>query len=358
MASRRPLHVVVAGDGPAAAETLLALDEHAGTRVRLTLVAPEPGATFHGVSEPFSARHAHRSSVRALAGNVRAAVFGGRVAEVDAADHRLLLGDGRSLRYDALVLAVGARPRVAYDRALTFFGKAGAIALNRLVGDVDEGRTRSLAFVVPPGPTWPVPLYELAIQAGGELRGRAVGMRLLTPERAPLAMFGPQSQRAVAQLLDDAGVAFTGDTEVVDPPLDVDCVVALPILEGPAVPGVPHAPGGFLPTDRFGAVLGAPDVYAAGDATWFPVKQLDVALAQAAAVATTIAARAGAYVTPVARKPVVRAHLLAGGGRTLLLQRVGDDAEPPPGDAPGTPSRLDSWLRDIAPCASPKHSET
>jgi sulfide:quinone oxidoreductase len=356
MAGRRPLHVVVAGDGPAAAETLLALDEHAGTRVRLTLVAPEPGGTVHGVSGPFSACHAHRSTVRALAGHVHAEVFGGRVAEVVPGGGSLRLDDGRSLRYDALVLAVGARPRVAYDRALTFFGKAGAIALNRLVDEVDDGRTRSLAFVVPPGPTWPVPLYELAIQAGGELRGRGVGLRLLTPEPAPLAMFGPASQAAVAQLLEDAGVAFSGGVEVAELPADADRVVALPILEGPAVPGVPHAPGGFLPTDRFGAVLGAPGVYAAGNATWFPVKQLDAALAQAATVATSIASRAGAYVTPVARQPVVRAHLLAGRGRTLLLQRDGDgdgngDAQPLPDDPPGAPSHLDSWLHDTAPCA-------
>jgi sulfide:quinone oxidoreductase len=340
MAVRRPLHVVVAGGGPAAAEAALALREHAGDRVRLTLVAPEPRvpvvrAGAARLPEPFRDRHDHGTTIRAVAARAGGSMRAGRVVAVDGDGHRVRLADRRRLAYDALVLAVGARPRPAYEEgALTFFGKAGAVAINRLVAEAGEGCTRALAFVVPPGTTWPLPLYELALQTATALRGQDVGVRLITPERGPLALFGAGSEVAVRSLLDEAGVAFTGSTAVVQepgggvltegrdgPPLPEDRVVALPVLDGPALPGVPATDDGFVLADRLGAVPGLADVFAAGDATRSPFKHLDAARDQAAVVAAALAARAGAYVPPPPPAPAVRAHLLAGGGRTLVLER-------------------------------------
>jgi sulfide:quinone oxidoreductase len=340
MPGRRPLHVVVAGGGSAAAEAALALHEHAGPRVRLTLVAPEPRVPVARpvsarLPEPFRDRHPHRSSIRAIAARAGGSVRAGRVVAVDAARHRVCLADRRSVDYDALVLAVGARPRPAYDRALTFFGRAGTVAINRLTAEVGDGHARALAFVVPPGMTWPLPLYELAIQTATALRdaGHAVPVRLITPEATPLALFGIAGDAAVTSLLAEAGVRFTGATAVVPgpggvlcegvdgPPLIEDRVVALPVLDGPALPGVPATAGGHVLVDGLGAVRGLPDVFAAGDATCSPLKHLDAARAQAAVVAATLAARAGAYVPPEPPARTVRAHLLAGGGRTLVLER-------------------------------------
>ena len=51
---------------------------------------------------------------------------------------------------------------------------------------------------------------------------------------------------------------------------------------------------GFLPTDEHGRVGGTVGVYAAGDATSFPIKQGGIAAQQADAVAECIAAGAGA----------------------------------------------------------------
>jgi sulfide:quinone oxidoreductase len=339
MAVRRPLHVVVAGGGPAAAEAALALREHAGHRVRLTLVAPEPRvpvvrAGVARLPEPFRDRHDHGSTIRAVAARAGGSMRAGRVVAVDGDGHRVRLADRRRLAYDAFVLAVGARPRPAYERALTFFGKAGAVAINRLVAEAGEGYARALAFVVPPGMTWPLPLYELALQTAIALRGHDVGVRLITPERGPLALFGAGSEAAVRSLLEEAGIAFTGSTAVVQEPgggvltegrdglpLPEDRVVALPVLGGPALPGVPATDDGFVLTDGLGAVPGLADVFAAGDATRSPLKHLDAARDQAAVVAAALAARAGAYVPPAPPAPAVRAHLLAGGGRTLLLER-------------------------------------
>jgi sulfide:quinone oxidoreductase len=91
-----------------------------------------------------------------------------------------------------------------------------------------------------------------------------------------------------------------------------DRVVALPALEGPRLPGVPHDAAGFIPVDPHGRVEGLAGVYAAGDATTFPVKQGGIAAQQADAVAESIAALAGAPVTPTPFRPVLRGLLLTG----------------------------------------------
>ena len=57
------------------------------------------------------------------------------------------------------------------------------------------------------------------------------------------------------------------------PPVAADRVIALPRLVGPGDPGLPHGAHGFIPVDAHGRVAGVPDVFAAGDATTFPLKQ-------------------------------------------------------------------------------------
>jgi len=59
-------------------------------------------------------------------------------------------------------------------------------------------------------------------------------------------------------------------------------------------------------------VEGLDGVYAAGDATTFPVKQGGIATQQADVVAQSIAALAGAPVTPEHFRPVLRGLLLTG----------------------------------------------
>jgi sulfide:quinone oxidoreductase len=93
----------------------------------------------------------------------------------------------------------------------------------------------------------------------------------------------------------------------------------LPLLEGPSTPGVPTDVAGFLPVDANGRLPGAPDVYAVGDATTFPIKQGGLACQQADAVAESIAAAAGAPVQPTRFRPVLRGKLMTG-GRDRFLQ--------------------------------------
>ena len=320
-----PIDVVIAGAGPAALETALALRHHAPGHVALTLLAPDGDFVYRPVSvaEPFALGSARRYPLGAIAADLHAAHVPGTLAVIDADAHQVQLQDGAPVRYDVLVVAVGARPTPVFPRALTFGGPDDAEAMHGLVQDVEMGYVRRLAFVVPPGTTWPLPLYELALMTAQ----RAYGMyaqpeiHLVTPEAAPLEVFGARASAAVRSMVDAARIhlhaqapATVEDGAVVVLPsgerLAVDRVVSLPALAGPAIPGLPRDAGGFLPVDRLGAVQGVEDVYAAGDATDFPVKQGGLATQQADAVASAIAARAGAPVTPQPFEPVLRGMLL------------------------------------------------
>jgi sulfide:quinone oxidoreductase len=70
-------------------------------------------------------------------------------------------------------------------------------------------------------------------------------------------------------------------------------------------------------------VFGAPDVYAAGDATGFPVKQGGIAAQQAEAASEAIAESFGAAVRPRPFRPVLRG-LLVTGREPLYLRHVLD----------------------------------
>ena len=100
--------------------------------------------------------------------------------------------------------------------------------------------------------------------------------------------------------------------------------MATPRLEGPRLDGIPHDDEGFIPTDSFGRVLGLEDagVYAAGDATTFPVKQGGLAAQEADAAAEVIAAEAGARVDPAPFRPVLRGLLLTGSEPSYLRAEI------------------------------------
>ena len=75
-------------------------------------------------------------------------------------------------------------------------------------------------------------------------------------------------------------------------------------------------------------VDGLEAVWAAGDATWFPIKQGGLAAQQADVAARSIAARAGAHVPIEAFQPVLRGVLVTGGAPDFLRSsRAGPDAD-------------------------------
>jgi sulfide:quinone oxidoreductase len=333
------MNVVVAGAGVAGLETALALNAVAPELVSVELIAPEREFTYRplSVAEPFGIGRVHRVPVDDLVAAAGARLRRGVLVGVDAAKGRIMLDDGEGRAYDALVLALGARAREAVPGAVTFRGTDDEPEFARVLERASSGRLRQLAFVVPPAVTWPFPLYELALLTAAHLRLHGKGdveLALVTPEIRPLALFGPNASAAIEKLLTDAGVELRtasvaraweggvlrlggGDA------MSAEAVVTLPTLEAPVVRGVPQGPDGFVETDELGRVRGLEGVYAAGDLVRFPVKQGGIAAQQADAVASMIAASAGAAVQPEPFHPVLRGLLLTGFAHGFLRAERG-----------------------------------
>jgi sulfide:quinone oxidoreductase len=100
-------------------------------------------------------------------------------------------------------------------------------------------------------------------------------------------------------------------------------VIALPQLRGPEIEGLPSDAAGFLPVDDRGRVIGAPGVYAAGDATAGPLKHGGLAAQQAEHIAHEIAQRAGAPVSAGLPQLVLRAQVLEGAISRFVRAPVG-----------------------------------
>jgi sulfide:quinone oxidoreductase len=163
-------------------------------------------------------------------------------------------------------------------------------------------------------------------------------LSLVTPEERPLAQFGVSASDAVSELLRQAGIEVHCDCHAVraaggqlelapDGRLPAERVVTLPRLRGPSIAGLPGDAEGFVPTDLHGLVRGLDDVYAAGDATAFPVKQGGIAVQQADAVAEAVAARLGASIRPEPFRPILRGLLLTGAAPRFLEAHIGDPGE-------------------------------
>jgi sulfide:quinone oxidoreductase len=319
--------VVVLGGGVAGLEALMALHDLAGDRAELTLVAPDPDFVYKPllVEEPFDLGPAEQHALAPLTEELGARFVQKAAMSVDPTEHTVELDDGSKLEYDFLVVCAGGRFHSALERATTFPSGGEPLRINELLRS-GEGGGR-IAFVVPSGVTWALPIYEIALMAQRralELGLENVVLVIVTPEQAPLTVFGPAASAAVAQLLAARGIeveagahAREGESgELILTPgdrrLEVAAVVALPAMHGPAIAGLPADEGGFIPIDQHARVRGAEDVYAAGDGTNFPIKQGGLGTQQADAAAAHIAERLGAAITAEPFHPVLRGKLLTG----------------------------------------------
>lgn len=323
------LLVLVAGGGVAGLEAALALKASNEGRMAVELLAPEDNFIYRplAVAEPFRVDEVRRFPLQALAEASGAFFRQGAVASVDPEARIVRTSEGEEVPFDVLLLACGARPVEAVPGALTFRGPDDDAALAKVLASAREGTGARIAFVLPVGATWPLPLYELALLMNWQLSDsyvRGFTVTVVTPEESPLRIFGDQASQALAELLEIRGISvrtgahalafeagrlrlFSGDD------LEFDDVIALPRLEGVPLPGIPQNADGFVDTDEFGQVRGLETVYAAGDITSFPLKQGGIAAQQADTAAGGIAARAGASARPRPFRPILRGLLLTGG---------------------------------------------
>jgi sulfide:quinone oxidoreductase len=329
-----PLRVVIAGGGVGALEALLALHDLGEQQLQVTLIAPEDDFVLRpmAVAVPFSEGHVTRLSLDAICERFGAQRLKSAVHSVDAEARTVTCGDGEVVGYDRLVLAVGAGMRDAYASALTF-RDADPAELNGLLRDIEQGYVTSVALVVPPAGSWSLPAYELALLLAKYTRGVQfpdTEIHVVTPESAPLAIFGPRVSTAMEGLLTATGIRLhLGAYATIergghiamapgDGRLQVQRIVSLPIVVGRAIPGVPSDDHGFVPVDDHGRVLGLDGVYAVGDNANFPVKQGGLATQQADAAAKDICADAGAPVDREPFRPVLRGMLLTGASPRFL----------------------------------------
>ncbi len=264
---------------------------------------------------------------------------------------------GGVIPYDVLIACLGAAPIMAVPGAVTFGGPRDIPAIQELLAEIDAGSANSIAFAYGGGPAWPFPLAELALLTATHTRRRGLPAEVafVTPESEPLSMLGPAASATTRELMTGLGitihtdrypVAFSGDRLSLVPhgELAADRCVSIPRLVGPGLPGLPQDDMGFIPIGRHAEVIGVNDVFAAGDATTFPLKHGGIASQEADAAAEVIAARAGAPITPQPFRPVVRGLLLAGrfGARMQTeLSGGGGDPEPPePVTLWSTPAKL------------------
>jgi sulfide:quinone oxidoreductase len=331
--------VTIVGGGVAALEALLALRDLAEERVELELVTPKPDFVYRplAVAEPFGVGAAHRYDLVKIAREHSAAVHLAAVRAVDADRKQLGTWDGRTLDFDLLLLGVGAQATVSIPGSVSLKGPGYTGRFRNVLRELDRRKLHRLAFAVPSGASWPLPLYELALMTAARVedrRLRHVEIHLVTHESEPLELFGPSAATAVRGLLNERGITLHTDSvplEVSDgmlvsesgETLPVERVVSLPRPIGPSIEGLPGDQEGFIPVDRHNRVEGIEDVYAAGDATTFPIKQGGLAAQQADAAAEAIAARVGALTRdPEPFRPILRGLLLTGGTPRYMRAEV------------------------------------
>ena len=327
--------VLIVGGGVAAVETLLALHHLVGEQVLVELLAPERAFVHRpaSVATPFGFGAPTPLDLSELARRFGARVHHGAASMVDH-DNRIVIATpaGEAIPYDLLVVAVGAVPCPAVRGAVTFAGPQDAPALEHLLDAVAAGELRSIAFTLPTGASWSLPVYELAVMASAELRDRGISnakLTVVTPEREPLRIFGAAAGTAIRNMLTARGIGLETAARPLEAhdgqlildgaaPIEADAVVALPRLSGPHIHGLPADHDGYVPVDAHGRVVGVDGAYAAGDATTFPIKQGGLAAQQADAVAEAIAQDIGARDEATPFRPVLRGLLLTGGAPLYL----------------------------------------
>ena len=286
-------HLLIIGGGMAGGTAAEALRDE-GFDGDVTVVAAEPQPPYQrpplskgylGGQEGLDAVHLHSSEWYAERG-IRL-VTGVAATALDPAGHTVALADGETLRYDAVLLATGAQPRVL---PLPGHELAGVMTLRRLddsdalAAALREGGKRLVVI----GAGW------IGMEAAATARGLGNEVTMLERDPVPLrAALGSEMGEVFRGLHLEHGVdlrtsvgvdRIVGDDRARGVVVDGETVEADLVLIGVgAVPDTALAEGAGLEilngvvTDA-ALRTSAPDVYAAGDVanSYHPVVQRHV----------------------------------------------------------------------------------
>jgi sulfide:quinone oxidoreductase len=342
--------ILIAGAGVAGLEAALALHDLAGDRAEVSLHDPSREFAYRpfGIGEPYGTTRVFRYGLRRLSELCGASLHQSAIVAVEP-ERRIAVGrNGERLPYDQLIVATGARMLWSVPGAVTYWGVADEGQVGELMADLRLGRLRRLVFTMPPGHGWVLPLYELALLAANVLDKTAntrTQITVVTPEAAPLEIFGPRAAEQTSALLAERRIDVIAGTRPISvaagrlrihPGEDVeaDAVIALPRLEGRRIDGIPCDENGFTAIDEHGGLVGLERIYAAGDVSSLLFKQGPFASQQADAVAEAIAAGLGGGVKPSATSPRMRAVLWTAQGPRYLCGGNGGA-----GESASSPSR-------------------
>jgi sulfide:quinone oxidoreductase len=332
--------VVICGGGVAGLEALIGLHAHIQVGVDVHVVSPTRDFAYRplAVAAPFGSGDMLHLDLAEISAQHGAHLHVDALARVDGERRTVELASGSALPYDALLVAIGARPEEWLAGALHFGGVADVAPYRALLARLESGEDERVCFVSPPWLAWTLPLYELALLTASHLADVAViggELVIVTAEEDPLTIFGSAASRTLRALLADRGIALRvgaqakqvapaglllGDGDAIA----ADEVVTLAKLSGPAIAGLPSDADGFIRVDAHSRVEGLADVYAAGDGTDYPIKQGGIATQQADAAVEAIVAGFGAAVTPTPVRPTLRGILLTGIAPLYLRSSVGN----------------------------------
>jgi sulfide:quinone oxidoreductase len=323
--------VVICGGGIAAIEGLLRLRRLAGDGVHVDLVAPNEELVYRplAVRQPFAFGPPSRYSLKRIAADAGADWLQDSLDWVDRDAQVIHTTGGESMHFDALLVATGARQIADFEHVGTFSDAAADETYQGVVQDIEGGYSKSVAFLLPQGPAYPLPIYELALMTAERAQGMGIdGLELsvVTPEPSPLAIFGATASEAVSRLLDEAGVAVycsafaqvpAAGQLLIQPhgvELNPGRMIAMPRVEGPGIRGLAGGGAhGFVPIDSTCRVPGNDGrVYAAGDAAAYPIKQGGLGAQMADTAAAGIARLAGVDTEVTPFRPVIRGKVLGG----------------------------------------------
>ena len=333
--------IVICGGGIAAVEGLLRLRKLLGDSASIELIAPNEKLVYRpmAVKQPFAAGPPKRYPLKRITADCGAEWRQDSLAWVDRDRQVVHTGEGQSVEFDELLVAVGARQIEPFKHVRTFSDADADATYQGALQDIEGGYSGSIAFILPVGPVWPLPIYELALMTAERARSMGIDeleITLVTPETRPLAIFGQTASEAVSKRLDEAGVSVYASAlaqvpaarQLLVQPQGVELhperMIAMPRVEGPTIRGLAGGGAhGFIPIDQSCCVPGTSSrIYAAGDAAAYPIKHGGLGAQMADTAATAMARLAGAEVDHKPFWPVIRGMLLTGADPLYISARL------------------------------------